>query len=84
MLLVVLSLLEDECQGQRLILACVADRWKEVEVLLQKPLAPDFILENYQTALHVAAVNGHGQSLGLLLEAGADKDAQLCKLCFFA
>ena len=66
---------EDE-QDQRLISACVWNRWEEVEVLLQQPLAPDTTDAFGRTALHAAASNGHWRCLSLLLEAKAAQDKE--------
>ena len=72
--MVVLTLLQEEDLSKSLISASGANRWNEVEVLLQKPLSPDAGDIQPRMALHLAASNGHGRCLGLLLEAGADKD----------
>ena len=64
----------EEGQAEQMIAACAENRWGELEVLLQKPFAPDAIDESGQAAIHAAASAGSEQCLVLLLEAGAAKD----------
>ena len=63
-------------QGLKLITACDENCCDEVEALLQLPLCPDAANEAGRTALHAAALAGHGECLGLLLEAGAAKNQE--------
>ena len=64
----------EEEQAKQLIAACAENRWGELEVLLQKPLAPDATDQSGLAAIHAAASAGNEQCLVLLLEAGADND----------
>ena len=61
----------EEWQAKQLIAACAENRWSELEVLLQKPLAPDATDESGQAAIHAAASAGSEPCLALLLQAGA-------------
>ena len=61
-------------EDQRMIDACLQNDPQTLENLLQHPRTPNVTDADGKTLLHHAAENGHMESMGLLLEAGADKD----------
>ena len=65
---------QEKWHAKQLLAACAENRWGELEVLLQKPLAPDATDESGQAAIHAAAFFGSEQCLVLLLEACAATD----------
>eukprot|EP00439_Symbiodinium_sp_Y106_P066735 s1069_g10.t3 len=70
--LVLLSYAEQE--ADELLTAAANGSKEEVETLLQRPLHPDLLNDNGESALMRASAHGHVGVLPLLLEAGADRD----------
>ena len=66
----------DAEQTQRMISASINNDVIELKSLVKKPLNPNVRDENGTTPLHCAAERGHVESLLLLIEAGAEKNAQ--------
>ena len=73
--LVILDILTSDQQDdtpRRLIDACWRNHWEELESLLQAPQDPNTCRDDGESALYIAANEGHVECVKLLLEAMAD------------
>ena len=77
LMIVILDFFQTDAEHtQRMISASINNDLIELESLLKKPLNPNVRDEHGTTPLHCAAERGHVESLRLLIEAGAEKDAR--------
>ena len=76
LMIVILDFFQTDAeQTRRMISASINNDLIELENLLKKPLNPNVRDESGMTPLHCAARRGHVESLQLLIEAGAEKNA---------